>query len=72
MDWLKELRIEKQLTHDDVAEQAGMTRAYYSMIENGVRTPSPSYAIRLGEILGFNWTRFYTDPEKPALETAEV
>lgn len=63
MDWLKKLRIEKKLTHDEVAVLAGMTRAYYSMIENGVRTPSPSYAIRLGEILGFNWTRFYADSE---------
>lgn len=61
MDWLKELRTEKGMTQAQVAEMANMERAYYSMIEIGLRRPSPEIAIRIGNALGFEWTRFYSD-----------
>jgi transcriptional regulator with XRE-family HTH domain len=37
---LKELRTEKGKTQDVVADAIDVTRAYYGMIENGVRKPS--------------------------------
>jgi len=37
---LKELRVEKDKTQDVVADVIGVTRAYYGMIEKGLRKPS--------------------------------
>ncbi|HAA5837178.1 TPA_asm: XRE family transcriptional regulator [Listeria monocytogenes] len=34
---LKELRIENNLTYEDVATKAGISKEYYWMIENGER-----------------------------------
>lgn len=58
-DWLKELRIQKGLTQEKVAEQVNIKRAYYSMIESGTRTPSVSVAKSIAEIIGFDWTIFF-------------
>lgn len=60
---LVEIRKKLQLTQQQVADRAGMNRAYYTMIETGIRRPSPEVAMRLGATLGFDWTRFY-EPEK--------
>lgn len=59
MLWLKEKRKEKNLTMKQVAEMAGIAESTYSLIESGNRRPSPEVAQRLGECLGFDWTRFY-------------
>lgn len=53
-------RIEKSLTQEQVAEQANITRAFYTMIENGQKKPSPIVAQRLANVLGFDWTIFFT------------
>lgn len=37
---LKERREKLNLTQEDVAKASGIKRAYYTMIENGKRTPS--------------------------------
>ena len=58
-DWLKELRIQKGLTQEKVAEQVNIKRADYSMIESGTRTPSVSLAKSIAEIIGFDWTIFF-------------
>lgn len=60
---LVEIRKKLKLTQQQVAERAGMNRAYYTMIETGIRRPSPEVAMRLGKALEFDWTRFY-EPEK--------
>lgn len=64
---LVEIRKKLQLTQQQVADRAGMNRAYYTMIETGIRRPSPEVAMRLGATLGFDWTRFY-EPEKEAIK----
>ena len=38
---LEEKRNELKMTQEEVADKAGITRAYYSMIEAGKKTPSP-------------------------------
>lgn len=58
---LKELRVTRGFTMLQVATQSGISEAMYCQIENGKRRPSPEVAKRLGEILGFCWTRFYDD-----------
>jgi putative transcriptional regulator len=59
MKELVEIRKDRKLTQQQVAEKASMNRAYYTMIENGIRRPSPEVAKRIGAALEFDWTRFY-------------
>ena len=60
---MKELLLSKRkalkLTQEDVAEQCGVTRAYYTMIEAGTRNPKPATAKKIASVLGFDWTLFY-------------
>jgi DNA-binding XRE family transcriptional regulator len=65
MDWLKEKRLEANLTQEEVAVKVGVNRATVTKIENGSRTPSIWLAKRLGETLGFDWTRFYEEEPEP-------
>jgi len=59
--WLQKLRIAANKTHQEVANEAGIERAYYTMIENGTRSPSPAVAQRIAKVLGFDWTIFFTN-----------
>ena len=80
INWLKEIRDTLQMTQAEIAEKAGVQRAYYAMIEIGIRRPSPEVAMRIAGALGFDWTRFYTEEIKPeqwnedekALETSKA
>ena len=60
-DWLKVLRIEKNMTMRDVAHGARISESYYSQIENGKRSPSVNAAKAIGATLGFPWTRMFID-----------
>ena len=62
-EWLKELRIAKQMTQTEVAALLGKTPQYYNYIENGLRCPKPKAAKQIAEVLDFDWTRFYEDLE---------
>lgn len=57
---LKEYRMKRDVTQEEVAKECGIKRSYYSMIETGKRTPSVSVAKRLAEYFDFNWTLFFT------------
>lgn len=59
--WLVEIRVEKGLTQEEVANLSQITRAYYTQIENGYRAPSVSVAKRIAQALGFQWTIFFKD-----------
>lgn len=52
-------RMQKNLTHEQVAEQSGITRQYYGMIENGDRDPSVEVAKKIAAVLGFSWILFF-------------
>ncbi len=56
--WLQKFRLSANKKHQDVANEAGIERAYYTMIENGTRTPSPAVAQRIAKALNFDWTIF--------------
>lgn len=68
--WLQKLRQSKNMTQQDVANKAGIERAYYTMIENGTRSPSPAVAKRIARALGFDWTIFFTDDGSISTHTA--
>ncbi|KIL37964.1 hypothetical protein SD70_29720 [Gordoniibacillus kamchatkensis] len=57
-EWLAEKRNIKGLTHEQVAELAGIERSYYTKIENGL-TPSVKVAKSIAAVLDFNWIIFF-------------
>lgn len=60
-----------KLSQQQVADETGIERSYYTKIENGLR-PSVKVAQRLGEVLGIDWTIFFTDfsAENAQIKTA--
>jgi transcriptional regulator with XRE-family HTH domain len=54
-------RKEKGLSQETVVElsDTGISRQFYSMIENGDRRPSVEIAKALGKVLGIEWTIFF-------------
>lgn len=52
-------RKEKGLTQEQVARQADIDRSTYTKIENGA-TPSVPVAKRISDVLGLEWTIFFT------------
>lgn len=48
------------LTQQNVADSAGISRVHYATIEQGKRNPSVNVAINIANILGFDWTNFFT------------
>lgn len=58
-EWL--IKARNNATHEEVAQLVGIKRQYYSMIENGTRTPSVGVAKKIGAVLGFDWTIFFND-----------
>lgn len=58
-NWLLDYRVNKELTQEDVAKDAGISRTTYAMIETGNRNPSVQVAKRIASTLGFDWTLFF-------------
>lgn len=58
-NWLKELRLNKGLTQQNVADRSAIERSYYTMIEAGNRTPSVQVAKSIALVIGFDWTIFF-------------
>ena len=52
--WLKDIRQKKGILQEDVSKKSGVSRAYYSRIENGYRQQKMSIemAQKLAEALG--------------------
>lgn len=59
--WLVEKRKNVNIKQNQLAKQVGITREYYSMIENDRRNPSVDVAKKLGKIMGFEWTIFFEE-----------
>jgi putative transcriptional regulator len=60
-DWLKEKRLKRGLTQEQLAEMVGIARTTYAMYEQGERDPSVGVAIKIGDTLKFNWPLFFED-----------
>ena len=69
---LKQLRENKNMTHKEVAEKAGITRAYYTNIELGRKTPSLNVARKLKQILGFTDDNIFFADDVPNENNKEV
>ena len=64
--WLREIRLSQEITQELVAENVGISRAYYTRIENGKRgEPLPvDTAKKIAAVLNFDWKLFYPDEEE--------
>lgn len=56
--FIKDGREKKDMLQAEVAELAGITQAYYSMIERGVREPDLTLSMRLCQILRLDLSDF--------------
>ena len=61
--WLKIIRVDKGYTHQQVADAVGISRCFYTQIESMDKTKglSTKTAMRIGEILDFDWVWFYDE-----------
>lgn len=59
--WLKNKRVARGLTQQEVATLSGISRSFYTSIEQGTKTPSVSTAKDIAKTLKFEWTIFFKD-----------
>lgn len=58
-NWLKNMRLQRKLTQEEVAKICDISRSFYTHIEQGNKTPSVEVAKKIGRTLGFKWTVFF-------------
>ena len=58
---IKELRIAKGLTQEQLANECGVQRTTITMIELGENKPSVELAKKLGEIFKITWSDIFED-----------
>ena len=63
-EWLNAIREKHRMTQENVAEKSGISRVYYTRIENGDYNVPVDTAKKIAEALGFNWTKFYEEEAK--------
>lgn len=59
--WLKDMRLERNLTQEEVATLSGISRSFYTCIEQGTKTPSVSTAKAIAKTLKFDWVIFFSN-----------
>ena len=62
--WLKNLRISKKLTQEDMAKAVGVDLTSIGKYELGLRSPTVKTAKKIADILNFDWTRFYENEDQ--------
>ena len=63
-NFLKKIREEKNLTQDQLAKAAGITRCIISEFENGKHRPSPRTINKIAEALGCSYVFLMTGKEE--------
>lgn len=63
---IKETRLAKGLTQEDVAERIGLSRSYLAQLENGTRQLTPRKQAAIAEALGVDPTNLvdFSAPDK--------
>jgi len=56
---MKERRLARGLTQEQVAKLAGVDRTTITKIENGTAKPSVKTAQKIAQVLDFDWTLFF-------------
>ena len=63
IEQLKKTRDKNQLTAQEVADKVGITKGYYSMIENGKRGLSYPIAVKIANVFGMKPDEIFFDHE---------
>lgn len=63
MEIMVQKRKEKKLTQAELAQLAGCSQRAIAGYELDERKPSVPMAMKIGEVLGFPWTRFFEEEE---------
>ena len=58
---IKRMRIEKQLTHEELANRCELSKGFISQLENNLTSPSIATLVDILEILGTNLKEFFDD-----------
>ena len=58
---IKRLRIEKQLTQEELANRCELSKGFISQVENDLTSPSIATLVDILEILGTNLPEFFND-----------
>jgi transcriptional regulator with XRE-family HTH domain len=67
--WLIELRKAKSLTQLELARTVGVANSAINKYELGLRRPTIKIAVKLADVLGFDWHRFFEDELASAVIT---
>ena len=57
--WLKDYREDRGYTQEQIAHLSGISRSYYTHIEQGYKTPTVEVAKNIANSLNFNWVIFF-------------
>lgn len=66
-DKIKRLRIEKQLTQEELANRCELSKGFISQVENDLTSPSIATLIDILDILGTNLTEFFSEDNQERL-----
>lgn len=62
--WLKDKRKANAMSQKEIAKIVGIEQQSYSLLEGGLRNPSVAIAKKIADILDFDWTLFYEQPNQ--------
>lgn len=60
-EWLVNKRKEKKMTQKQVAKEVGISRSFYSEIENGAKYPGGKTAKKIADALKFDMDIFFDE-----------
>ena len=63
-DKIRRLRVEKQLTQEELASRCELSKGFISQLENDLTSPSIATLIDILEILGTNLPDFFNDSKE--------
>ncbi|WP_121639517.1 helix-turn-helix transcriptional regulator [Virgibacillus sp. Bac330] len=61
LDKLKKIRIKEGLTYQQVADEVGISKEYYWMIENGKRRLTYEHAVKIAKVFNSNPDYIFLD-----------
>ncbi|QIB26063.1 helix-turn-helix transcriptional regulator [Caloranaerobacter azorensis] len=62
-EWLREKRLSRNMTQEQLAKEVGISRTMITELENGNAKPSVKTAKAIAKVLDFSWTLFFDKEE---------
>lgn len=69
--WLEEIRKAAGFKQYEIAERTGISRGYYSAIENGIRKTPGDVALKISLVLDFPMDKFYREDIQDWVDSEE-